>query len=243
MDRRVISAPSVPGPTRRVPWTVRRGRSDRFGSFSVVPYDLGGMVPDPSTETARTRRSRRAVLATAATAGTALAGCSSLRRRRLSSSIEHGDGEMHVVYTAGGSAVTTASFLVSSPSDGGGRFRPYLSQELSGVRSYRLRFRPVVDGSVPQFTVALERPSGYPFPEYRFQSAEGHGWTLFEVPEMGAQSPGSFTVDFRFDLHETVDRLGVQVDMRATLDAGLDPRAYVAEALLTVHGPGAGEDG
>jgi hypothetical protein len=110
-------------------------------------------------------------------------------------------------------------------------------QELSGVESYRLRFRPVVDGSVPNFTVALERPGGYPFPEYRFQSAEGYGWTLFEVPDLGAQSPGSFTGDFRFDLPEEVERLGVQVEMHATLDAGLDPRSYTAEALLTVHGP------
>ena len=148
---------------------------------------------------------------------------------------------MHVDYTAGGSSVATASFLVSSPSDGRVRFRPHLSQELSGVESYRLRFRPVVDGSVPSFTVALERPGGYPFPEYRFQSAEGFGWTLFEVPDLGAQSPGSFTVAFRFDLLEPVERLGVQVEMRATLDAGLDPRPYVAEALLTVHGPRGGE--
>jgi hypothetical protein len=177
------------------------------------------------------------VLAATGAVGAALAGCSSVRRRRLSSSIEHGDGETHVVYTAGGSRVATASFLVSSPSDGRVRFRPHLSQELSGVESYRLRFRPVVDGSVPNFTVALERPGGYPFPEYRFQSAEGYGWTLFEVPDLGAQSPGSFTVDFRFDLPEEVERLGVQVEMHATLDAGLDPRSYTAEALLTVHGP------
>lgn len=196
------------------------------------------MVPDPSTgHEPGARRSRRAVLTATGAVGAALAGCSSVRRRRLSSSIEHDDGEMHVDYTAGGSRVATASFLVSSPVDGRVRFRPHLYQELSGVESYRLRFKPVVDGSVPNFTVALERPGGYPFPEYRFQSAEGFGWTLFEVPDLGAQSPGSFTVDFWFDLLDEVERLGVQVEMRATLDAGLDPRPYVAEALLTVHGP------
>lgn len=198
------------------------------------------MVPDPSTATERpASASRRAALAAAATTvGTALAGCSSLRRRRLSSSVERADGELHVVYSAGGSDVATASFVVSPASDGRVRFRPHLSQDLSGVRSYRLRFRPVVDGSTPRFTVALERPGGYPFPSYRFQSAEGFGWTLFEVPDLGAQSPGSFTVDFWFDLSEEVDRLGVLVDLRATLDAGFDPRPHVAEAMLTVHGPG-----
>lgn len=201
------------------------------------------MVPDPSTDPEPSaRRSRRAVLAATAAAGAALAGCSSVSRQRLSSSIEHDDGEMHVDYAAGGSSVATASFLVSSPSDGRVRFRPHLSQDLSGVESYRLRFRPVVDGSVPNATVALERPGGYPFPEYRFQSAEGFGWTLFEVPDLGAQSPGSFTVDFWFDLVDEIERLGVQVDLRATLDAGLDPRPYVVEALLTIHGP-APDDG
>ena len=200
------------------------------------------MVPDPSAAAERTSRSRsrsrRAVLAATATAtGAGLAGCSSLRRRRLSSSIERENGELHIVYTAGDSRVATASFLVSSPSDGRVRFRPHLSQELSGVRSYRLRFKPVVDGSVPDFTVALERPGGHPFPEYRFQSTEGYGWTLFEVPDLGTQSPGSFTVDFWFDLPRDVRRLGVQVDLRTTLDAGLDPRPYVAEAVATVHGP------
>lgn len=201
------------------------------------------MVPEPSTATGRpTRRSRRAALAAAATtAGTALAGCSSLRRRRLSSSVERDDGELHVAYSAGGSDAATASFLVSPPTDGRVRFRPHLSQDLSGVRSYRLRFRPVVDGSTPRFTVALERPGGYPFPEYRFQSAEGFGWTLFEVPGLGAQSPGSFTVDFWFDLSEEVDRLGVVVDLRATLDAGFDPRPYVLEARETVRGPDSGD--
>lgn len=200
------------------------------------------MVPEPSTATGRpTRRSRRAALAAAATAAsTALPGCSSLRRRRLSSSVERDDGELHVVYSTGRSDVATASFLVSPPTDGRVRFRPHLSQDHSGVRSYRLRFRPVVDGSTPRFTVALERPGGYPFPKYRFQSAEGFGWTLFEVPEMGDQSSGSFTVDFWFDLSEDVERLGVKVDLRTTLDAGLDPRPYVAEALLTVRGPGVG---
>ena len=196
------------------------------------------MVPDsPAGPEPGRRRSRRAVLVATGAVGAGLAGCSSVRRRRLSSSVEREDGEMHVDYTAGGSRVATASFLVSSPSDGRVRFRPHLYQELSSVESYRLRFRPVVDGSVPGFTVALERPGGYPFPEYRFQSAEGFGWTLFEVPEMGTQSPGSFTVDFWFDLFDEVERLGVQVEMRATLDGGLDPRPYVAEALLTVHGP------
>jgi hypothetical protein len=195
------------------------------------------MVPDPSTDPESGRpRSRRTVLAGTATAAV-LAGCSSLGRRRLSSSVEREDGESHVVYSVGGSNVATASFLVSPPVDGRVRFRPHISQDLSGVRSYRLRFRPVVDGSVPNFTVALERPGGFPFPEYRFQSAEGYGWTLFEVPEMGAQSPGSFTLDFWFDLSGEVERLGVQVEMRTTLDAGLDPRPHVAEAVLTVHGP------
>jgi hypothetical protein len=170
------------------------------------------MVPEPSTATPGETRSRRAVLAATGAAGVALAGCSSLRRRRLSSSVEHGDGELHVDYTAAGSAVATASFLVSPPVDGRVRFRPHLSQDLSGVESYRLRFRPVVDGSVPGFTVAFERPGGYPL-----------------------------TVDFRFDLLGPVERLRVQVEMHATLDAGLDPRAYVAEALLTVHGPRGGE--
>jgi hypothetical protein len=199
------------------------------------------MVPEPFTVIPGEPRSRRAVIPATGAAGVTLAGWSSLRRRRLSSSVEHGDGELHVDYTAGGSAVVTASFLVSPPVDGRVRFGPHLSQDLSGVESYRLRFRPVVDGSVPGFTVALERPGGYPFPEYRFQSAEGFGWTLFEVPDLGAQSPGSFTVAFRFDLLEPVERLGVQVEMRATLDAGLDPRPYVTEALLTVHGPRGGE--
>jgi hypothetical protein len=37
------------------------------------------------------------VLAATGAVGAALAGCSSVRRRRLSSSIEHGDGETHVV--------------------------------------------------------------------------------------------------------------------------------------------------
>lgn len=145
-----------------------------------------------------------------------------------------------MVYTAGGSEVASATFRVSDVVDGRVRFRPHLYQDLSGVGSYRLRFRPLVDGSVPHFTVMLERPGGYPFPQYRFQSAEGFGWTLFEVPDLGNQSPGSFTVDFWFDLFDEVERLGVQVDLRATLDAGLDPRPYVAEALLTVHGPGTG---
>ncbi|MEF8840462.1 MAG: hypothetical protein V5A62_02395 [Haloarculaceae archaeon] len=131
------------------------------------------MVPDPSTETdpgdRRSRRSRRAMLATGATTAAALAGCSTLASRRLSSRVEHsGGGEMSVVYTAGSSEVATATFTVSDIVDGRTRFRPHISQELSGVESYRLRFRPVVDGSVPHFTVALERPGGYPFPKYRF---------------------------------------------------------------------------
>ena len=214
-------------------------------NVQLYPPRRVGMVPDPSREAGpngrRSRRSRRAVLAaTAAVTGVGLAGCSSLANRRLSSSTEHGDGETSVVYTAGGSEVASATFMVSDVVDGRARFRPHLHQDLSGVESYRLRFRPVVDGSVPHFTVALERPGGYPFPQYRFQSAEGFGWTLFEVPDMGDQSPGSFTVDFWFDLFDEVDRLGVQVDLRATLDAGLDPRAYVAEALLTVHSAGTG---
>jgi hypothetical protein len=196
------------------------------------------MVPDPSTgPEPGARRSRRAVLAATGGVGAALAGCSSVRRRRLSSSIEREDGERHVGYTAGGSTVATASSLVSSPVDGRVRFGPHLSHDLSDVENYRLRFKPVVDGSVPNFAVALERPGGYPFPEYRFQSDEGYGWTLFEGPDLGAQSPGSFTVDFWFDLPEEVERLGVQVEMHATLDASRDPRPYVAETLLTVHGP------
>jgi hypothetical protein len=205
------------------------------------------MVPDPSTETEpggrRSFRSRRSVLTTGATTvGAGLAGCSSLASRRLSSSVEHGDdGEMSVVYTAGSSEVAAATFVVSDVVDSRARFRSHLSQKLSGVERYRLRFRPVVDGSVPDFTVALERPGGYPFPQYRFQPGEGFGWTLFAVPDLDTQSPGSFTVDFRFDLSDDAERLGVQVDLRAALDAGLDPRKYVAEALLTVHEPGPDE--
>ncbi|MEF8840463.1 MAG: hypothetical protein V5A62_02400 [Haloarculaceae archaeon] len=62
---------------------------------------------------------------------------------------------------------------------------------------------------------------------------------------MGDQSPGSVSVDFwfdLFDLFDDVERLGVQVNIRATLDAGLDPRPYVAEALLTVHEPDPGDE-
>lgn len=165
----------------------------------------------------------------------ALAGCSSPLRTRLDHQVDGDDGDTVVQFT-GASGTVTMQYLLGGPHDGRRRFRASLSHDVAGVRSFRLRFKPqTAPGEVPP-TVLLERPGGHPFPLYRFQQGDGQGWTLFEVPDLGTQAPGTFTVEFWFQNVDTTERFELTTDLHAELDGGL-ARTLVADAQTTVRGP------
>lgn len=180
---------------------------------------------------------RRRFLATVAGAGLTVpvAGCTSPLARSLDREFSGaGEGELVVRFFDGDSEVATTSYDVGPPVDGQVRFRVSLSHDLEAVRSFRLRFKPITSSEDVAPRVLLERPGGYPYPPYRFQSGRGFGWTLFEVPDLQSQAEGTFTVQFWFGGVD--DRVSVSTDLRAELDAGLDPRPRVAEAIATVEG-------
>ncbi|MFC7046824.1 hypothetical protein ACFQH6_16720 [Halobacteriaceae archaeon GCM10025711] len=180
------------------------------------------------------RRSRRSFIAAAGTVGTAaLAGCSSVVHPTLRSSVENdpANGETTVSFDRDGATVARSYYRVSAVHDRRVRFYVELSHDLEGVRSYRLRFRPSVRAEP-----LLVLPGGYPWPRYRFQHADECDWTLFEVPDLGAQAPGTFSVEFEFRLFEETDQVEVLTDLRAELEPGLDPRTYVTEAMAKAVG-------
>lgn len=183
---------------------------------------------------------RRTALASLTGAGFTLplAGCAAPLDDRLRDEVvEEGNGETHVAFANGDSEVATMSYVLGNNHDGRVRFMTSLAHDLDAVRSFRLRFRPHTSaGQVPP-RVLLERPGGYPFPSFRFQADRDHGWTVFEVPDLETQAPGTFSVKFWFGGVDPEEGLTVTTDLRAELDPGLDPRTFVAEAFTEVQGP------
>jgi hypothetical protein len=112
---------------------------------------------------------------------------------------EDDPGETFLRSPRGGSHVGTAGYLLSPPGHGHVRFRFHVSTQVDGVSSVRLRFKPLLPPGIHHRGI-LERPSRSPYPEFSFEAGEGYGWTLFEAPDLGAQTPGSYTVDVYVDV-------------------------------------------
>ncbi|MFB6170655.1 MAG: hypothetical protein ABEJ06_05845 [Haloarculaceae archaeon] len=185
---------------------------------------------------------RRTLLsALAGGAGVGLAGCASPLTTRLDSEEAHdGDGETTVRFEGGGTEKAAVTYMLTRSSGTQMRFLVNLSHDVSAVRSFRLRFRPrLASADVPP-VVTLERPDGYPYPSYRFQGGEGDGWTRYEVADLGAQAPGTFTVKFWFLHVDSDESLDVTADLRAELEGSAGLRTYTATALTTVEGPRTG---
>lgn len=192
----------------------------------------------PDARQSDTGFSRRGLLASAATAGTALlAGCSS-DGATLEYDVEHDDpGETFLRFSSGGSHVGTAGYMLSAPTSRPARLRFHVFTQVNGVSSVRLRFKPLLPPGV-HHRVLLERPGGSPYPDFSFEVGEGHGWTLFEVPDLGAQTPGSYSVDFYIDVFEEEPKpFDLATELSITFDNGWDPRTLRGEANVTARGP------
>lgn len=56
------------------------------------------------------------------------------------------------------------------------------------------------------------------------------------MPDLGAQAPGTFGIEFEFRPFEDTERFDVQTDLRAELDPGIDPRTDVAKVRVEARG-------
>lgn len=183
--------------------------------------------------------SRRSLLRSLGATGlTAAAGCSTLDGLDdLDHQVERGDGQTTVRFVRGDRTVGNAMYLLDAPHDRWVRFKAHADQRASGISSYRLRFKPLVPQG-QHVRVLLERPGGHPFPQFNFEQGEGYGWTLFEVPDLEQQTPGSFGVDFYFEmLGDDPESFDVSTEVAIEFDNGVDPRPLRGEATVMARGP------